>query len=85
MTGRPRHRGSGQAAHPMVPSRPSPAVHHPQLRHRGVIAEVEHPSLGSVPLPGVTVKLSRTPGSVRLPPPRLGEHTAEVLAEWLQD
>jgi crotonobetainyl-CoA:carnitine CoA-transferase CaiB-like acyl-CoA transferase len=28
---------------------------------------------------GVTVKLSDTPGSVRAPAPRLGEHTAEIL------
>ncbi|MEU6719029.1 CoA transferase [Nonomuraea sp. NPDC046802] len=60
------------------------AVGHPQLRHREMVAEVEHPALGPVPLPGVTVKLSRTPGAVRLPPPRLGEHTDEVLADWLE-
>lgn len=59
------------------------AVRHPQLRHREQIVEVEHSALGPVPLPGVTVKLSRTPGAVRLPPPRLGEHTAEILADWL--
>ena len=29
---------------------------------------------------GVPVKLSQTPGSVRRPAPKLGEHTAEVLA-----
>jgi formyl-CoA transferase len=31
--------------------------------------------------PGVAPKLSATPGSIRSPAPRLGEHTAEVLAE----
>ena len=30
---------------------------------------------------GVAVKLSATPGNVRTPPPRLGEHTARVLRE----
>jgi crotonobetainyl-CoA:carnitine CoA-transferase CaiB-like acyl-CoA transferase len=30
---------------------------------------------------GIPVKLSATPGSIRRRPPRLGEHTAEVLAE----
>jgi CoA:oxalate CoA-transferase len=33
---------------------------------------------------GVPVKLSDTPGAVTLPPPLLGEHTAQVLTEWLQ-
>jgi crotonobetainyl-CoA:carnitine CoA-transferase CaiB-like acyl-CoA transferase len=28
---------------------------------------------------GVPIKLSDTPGSVRLPPPTLGQHTADVL------
>jgi len=32
--------------------------------------------------PGIPVKLSRTPGSVRLPPPRIGEHSEGVLARF---
>ena len=32
---------------------------------------------------GVTVKLSDTPGSVRRPAPRHGEHTAELMAEFV--
>jgi crotonobetainyl-CoA:carnitine CoA-transferase CaiB-like acyl-CoA transferase len=32
--------------------------------------------------PGIPVKLSRTPGSVRLPPPRIGEHSERVLARF---
>ena len=36
--------------------------------------------LGSYKGAGIPIKLSRTPGSVRLPPPRIGEHSAEVLA-----
>jgi len=31
--------------------------------------------------PGIAPKLSATPGAIRSPAPRLGEHTAEVLAE----
>jgi len=30
---------------------------------------------------GIPVKLSDTPGAIRRPAPRLGEHTAEVLRE----
>ncbi len=52
----------------------------PQLRAREMVVEVEHPSAGRMATLGVPIKLSETPGSVRRPAPRLGEHTAEVLA-----
>ncbi len=42
----------------------------------------EHPEAGAIPLIGTPVKLSDAPELVRLPPPRLGEHTEEVLG-WL--
>jgi len=45
-----------------------------------MVVEVEHPSAGRMETLGVPIKLSETPGSVRRPAPRLGEHTAEVLA-----
>jgi crotonobetainyl-CoA:carnitine CoA-transferase CaiB-like acyl-CoA transferase len=38
--------------------------------------------LGSYRAAGIPVKLSRTPGTVRLPPPAIGEHSAEVLARF---
>jgi CoA:oxalate CoA-transferase len=31
----------------------------------------------------VPIKLSDTPGAVEAPPPSLGQHTAEVLSDWL--
>ncbi len=43
---------------------------------------VDHPTAGSLRLPGIPFTLSSTPASVRRPPPLLGEHTDEVLA-WL--
>ena len=55
----------------------------PQVRHREMLVNVDHPTAGSVPMAGIPVKFSVTPASIRLPPPRLGEHTAEVLASWL--
>lgn len=58
-------------------------VQDPQVRAREMLVEIEHPSAGRVILPGVPVKLSKTPGSVRTPAPRLGEHTAEILADLL--
>src|SRR6185295_3213625 len=51
----------------------------PQLAAREMIAALEHPAAGPVKLLGIPVKLSETPGAVRTPPPRLGEHTDAVL------
>ena len=55
----------------------------PQVRHREMLVNVDHPTAGSVPMAGIPVKFSVTPASIRLPPPRLGEHTVEVLGSWL--
>ena len=51
----------------------------PHILARDMVARTEHPVTGEFHTLGVTVKLSDTPGSVRLPAPRLGEHTAEIL------
>lgn len=32
-------------------------------------------------MPGIAIRMSDTPGTTRLPPPRLGQHTDEVLGE----
>jgi crotonobetainyl-CoA:carnitine CoA-transferase CaiB-like acyl-CoA transferase len=52
----------------------------PQLRHRQMVLEHQTPTLGVVRQPGIALKLSDTPGRVWRLGPRLGEHTAEVLA-----
>jgi CoA:oxalate CoA-transferase len=54
----------------------------PQLRHREQIIELDIPGVGKVPMHGLTIKLSETPASVRRPPPKIGEHTEHVLADW---
>lgn len=51
----------------------------PQVKHRGLIAEIEHPEAGRIKQIAPTVKLSATPGAMRLPPPLLGQHTREIL------
>jgi formyl-CoA transferase/CoA:oxalate CoA-transferase len=56
-------------------------VAHPQVRARGAIVETEHPSAGRVRVVGPPVRLSNTPGELRTPAPRLGEHTEAVLRE----
>jgi formyl-CoA transferase/CoA:oxalate CoA-transferase len=54
---------------------------HPQLVERSFIVELEHPLAGLVKSLGNPVRLADTPVSFRLPPPTLGEHTAEILSE----
>ena len=44
-----------------------------------MVAQLEHATIGQLRVLGVPVKLSDTPGAVRTPPPRLGEHTDAVL------
>jgi crotonobetainyl-CoA:carnitine CoA-transferase CaiB-like acyl-CoA transferase len=55
-----------------------------QALHREMVVEVQHPTAGAVRMAGLPVKLSVTPGSVRLAPPLLGQHTQEVLSTWLK-
>ena len=51
----------------------------PQVLARGMLLEMEHPVTGKYKLVGSPMKLSETPVQYRFPPPRLGEHTEEVL------
>lgn len=62
---------------------PEDVVNNPQLLHRKQITKVIHPKAGDVAVSGVTMQLSGTPLSIRRPPPMLGEHNQDVLAEWL--
>ncbi len=55
----------------------------PQVLHRDMLLEVDHPTAGKVRMAGIPVKFSETPGSVRRPPPLLGEHNEAVLKDWL--
>jgi crotonobetainyl-CoA:carnitine CoA-transferase CaiB-like acyl-CoA transferase len=53
----------------------------PQIRHRDMILELDHPEYGKVRHPGISIKLSETPGSVRRFGPLAGQHTDEVLLD----
>ncbi len=57
------------------------ALADPQVAHNQMVMEMHHPEAGRIRTVGIPVKMSETPGSLRLPPPRLGEHTREVLEE----
>ena len=53
----------------------------PQVRHRSMLQEIDHPRAGRIRQTGVPVKLSETPGRLTLPPPLLGQHTDSILRE----
>ena len=53
----------------------------PQVKHLGLVAEVEQPGYGLARMLAFPVRASATPGTIRRPAPLLGEHTAEVLGE----
>jgi crotonobetainyl-CoA:carnitine CoA-transferase CaiB-like acyl-CoA transferase len=53
----------------------------PQVRHLGLVAEVEQPGAGKVKMLAFPARASATPPRIARPAPLLGEHTAEVLGE----
>jgi benzylsuccinate CoA-transferase BbsF subunit len=55
----------------------------PHLQKRKNIVEVEHPATGVDWIPNLVCKLSETPGAIRRPAPRLGEHNDYVFGELL--
>lgn len=59
------------------------ALAHPQVRARGMVQTIDHPTAGRISVTGVPVRLSETPGAVRTPPPLHGEHTRDTLQEIL--
>ncbi len=55
----------------------------PQVIARGLQIKLPHALAGSVPLVANPIRLSGSPVAYQRPPPLLGEHTDEVLAQWL--
>jgi crotonobetainyl-CoA:carnitine CoA-transferase CaiB-like acyl-CoA transferase len=56
-------------------------VQQPQVHARDMIQEMSLQGLGMMSMAGLPIKFSESPGAIRLPPPRLGQHTAEILSE----
>jgi crotonobetainyl-CoA:carnitine CoA-transferase CaiB-like acyl-CoA transferase len=54
-------------------------IEDPHVCDRDILFEVPDEEMGTVTMHAVTPRLSRSPGSVRMPAPALGEHTAELL------
>lgn len=55
----------------------------PQVQARGMVTQVEHPTIGSLPLVASPMKIPTNPTVVRYAPPLLGQHTEEILGELL--
>jgi crotonobetainyl-CoA:carnitine CoA-transferase CaiB-like acyl-CoA transferase len=56
------------------------AMNDPQMLHRQMVVESDHPTEGTIRSIGIPIKFSATPGCVdRLPAPAYGQHTQEVL------
>jgi CoA:oxalate CoA-transferase len=49
-----------------------------QVRSNGLVLEMDHPRLGTIPALGFPFQFGRTPCDLRRAPPSLGEHTDEV-------
>jgi crotonobetainyl-CoA:carnitine CoA-transferase CaiB-like acyl-CoA transferase len=56
-------------------------LHDPQLEATGFWQVVEHPTEGTLRMPGIPATYGKTPGTIRRLPPRLGEHSLEILRE----
>ncbi len=58
-------------------------VNDPQVKARDMLIDMEYPGIGKIPLPGVPIKMSRTPGDIERPAPEVGEHNQEVYGHLL--
>jgi len=55
----------------------------PHVLAREIVSEVTHPVTGTFRMVGMPAKYDGSRGEVRLPPPRLGEHSQEILENLL--
>ena len=56
-------------------------VNNPQVQARNMIAELSHPNVPDLRIPNSPLKLAETPAAIKRPPPLLGQHNEEILAE----
>jgi formyl-CoA transferase len=59
----------------------SQIVEDPHVLERELIADYPDPDMGAFPMHHVVPRLTGTPGSIRTPAPRLGEHNRALLGE----
>ncbi|MBO6769810.1 MULTISPECIES: CaiB/BaiF CoA-transferase family protein [unclassified Thalassospira] len=51
----------------------------PQVKHRGLVKHLDHPTAGTVPTVGNPIRFSKTPIADEKAPPMLGQHSDEIL------
>lgn len=67
---------------PCGPVRPyADFFRHEQVEAMEMNPVIEHPGIGRLRVVGVPIRFEKTPGRIRRPSPRLGEHTTEILQE----
>ncbi len=57
------------------------ALEAPQIRHRKTLESVDTEEFGPLKLFSMTAKFSKTPARIDAAPPKLGQHTCEILRE----
>jgi crotonobetainyl-CoA:carnitine CoA-transferase CaiB-like acyl-CoA transferase len=57
----------------------------PQVSAREMFIQMQHSEIGDLRLVGSPLKFSDTPVEYRIPPPRLGEHTEQIVNELVED
>lgn len=55
----------------------------PHVKEREMLVQMDHPTIGALPLVSSPLKMGGTPVSYRLPPPLMGQHTKDILCEVL--
>ena len=61
---------------------PQQAIDNPQVTAMGLLQEVDFPGMvRPAPVAGLPLHFSRSPAGIRSAPPRLGEHSDEILRE----
>ncbi len=56
---------------------------HPHSQAREMLVEVQQPQMGPVKIPGCPINYTKTPVEVTKPAPLVGEHTKEILCDFL--
>ncbi len=55
------------------------------VRARALVADYPDPDMGMFPMHAISARLGETPGAIRTPAPRLGQHNVEILSELRLD
>ncbi|MFL9949016.1 CoA transferase [Paraburkholderia agricolaris] len=59
------------------------AIRSPEAHEQQIVTRIPHPELGWVPNIALPIRYAQTPLADPAPAPRVGEHTLDVLGEWL--